>query len=178
MSLNQDAPPPPAQAEDIIKFDPFPKSDSYVLTVTAFNYIPEYEFEREDEKTKEKYIKKAPAIELFLGTMIDGKTYFAKTWPQQYSLSDRANYYKQYSAACGKAPDKSSNVKDTLGKFVLCEIAVENKTSKKGKAYTVSKVKTVGKVPSILAATGTDIKALRPALDAILAGEKKDENPY
>src|SRR4051812_7532655 len=137
-TLNQEAPPPPAEKADIIRLDPFPRSDSYVLTVVAFNYIPEYDFEREDDATKEKYIKKAPAVELFLGGMVDGKPYFAKTWPQQYSLSDRANYRKQYEAATGKSPVAGSNPKDIVGKFVLCEIAVENKTSKKGKAYTVS----------------------------------------
>lgn len=175
IALNQTAPAAEAtKGADFVRLDPFPRSDSYVLTITAFNFIPSYPFKRKDDSGVE-YVKAAPAVEFFFGGMVDGKPYFAKTWPKQYSVSDRSTYYAIYNAAAGKPPEAGSNVADILGKFLLVPIEVENKKSSRGKAYTVSKVGDVSKVPSILANTGTPIEQLKPALDAALAAQGEKE---
>lgn len=179
--LNQEAPPAEApKSGEFIKLDPFPKSDSYVLTVVAFNYIPEHDFERKDEKTGEEYIKKAPAIEFFFGALVDGKAFFVKSWPQMYSLSERANYYKWYEAATGKPPTAGTKPNDTVGKYVLGTLKVEDKKSQKGTAYRVTTIKAIAPVPSILASAGVPLAQLRPALDAALAaqGDKKEEAQF
>lgn len=176
-TLNQEAPPAaaPKTGNDFIKFDPFPKSDSYVLTVTSFNYIPDHPFERTDDQGKDFTVIK-PAVELFLGAVIDGKALFVKSWPQAYSLHEKANYAKYYQAATGAAPVPGSNVSDMVGKALLVEVEVENKVSKKGTKYTVNKIKSVTKVPSVLAATATPVDKLKPALEAILAGKEDEGN--
>jgi hypothetical protein len=177
-ALNQSAPPAAAAAGgDIIRFDPFPKADTYVATVVGYNYIPDHAFERTDDDGK-PYTKNAPAVEFFIGAVIDGKPYFTKTWPQQYSISDRANYSKWYNAATGAMPVAGSKVDDIIGKAVLAEILVEKKTSKKGKEYTATKVKSVAKVPSILAATAVPLDKLRADFDKALAAAGDEANPF
>lgn len=169
--LNTDAPPAEApKSGDIIRLEPFPRSDTLVLTTVAFNYIEKHPFERKDEKTGQEYVKEAPALEFFFGAVVDGKPYIAKTWPQLYSLSERANYYKWYEAAVGRAPTTGTRPSDMIGKHVLAQIKVEDKKSAKGTAYRVTSIKSIAAVPSVLKDTGTPVDKLRPALDAILAG--------
>ena len=170
-TLNQIAPPAEApKTGDFIKFQPFPKSDTVVMTVTGFNFIASHPFERKDDKTGVKFIKNQAAIEIFYGAAIGGVPYFVKTWPQAYSINEKANYSKIYEAAVGKAPGVGSNPADMVGKHVLGTLKVEDKISAKGTKYRVTQVKSVTAVPSILAATGTSLAALLPALTAALAG--------
>ena len=173
-TLNQSAPAAQAPAsKDFIKFEVFPKSDSYVLTCVGYNYHPDYPFKRTDEKTKEEYIKNGPGLEFFWGAIVNGVAYFCKTWPQSYSLNEKANYYKWYEAGVGKPPIAGTKADDMVGKFYLGVVKVEDKKSAKGTAYRVSTLKGVGPVPSILASAGTPLKDLLPAFEAALA--KKDE---
>lgn len=168
---------PPAEAPkggvDYIRLPSFPKSDTYVTTVVGYNYIPAHPFKRKDETTGAEFIKEAPAIELFIGAEVDGKASLAKTWPQVYSLNERANYQKWYTAAVGKEAAAGSKPDDMVGKALLVEIEVEEKTSKKGTKYTVNRIGAVTKVPSILTATATPVAKLQPALAAALAGDKE-----
>lgn len=179
--LNQDAPPAEApKSGDIVKLDPFPKSDSYVLTLVATNYIAKHPFKREDDNGAEFIVEK-PAIEFFFGAIVDGKPYFVKTWPQAYSLHEKANYAKYYEAMVGKAPEPGSKPSEMVGKFALGTIKVEDKVSQKKRTpYRVSVLKSLTAVPSILKDSGTPVDKLRPALDAILAGndDKSEEAPF
>lgn len=179
-TLNQSAPPATASksGEDFIRLEPFPKSGSHVLTVTAYNYNPACEFKRTDDKGAES-IEVRPGLEFYFGTVIGGKPYFVKPWPVPYSLHEKANYAKWYEAATGKVAAPGTKADDMIGKHVLGAVKVENKTSKKGTAYSVTKLMTVSPVPDILAATGTDIKVLLPALQAALdnQGKKEDNAP-
>jgi hypothetical protein len=176
-SLNQSAPPATQTAtKDFVKLEVFPRSDTFVLTLCGFNYIPDHPFNRTDEKTGEKYIKVAAGIEFYYGALVDGKACFLKTWPQSYSLNEKANYAKWYAAAVGKAPVPGTNPSEMLGKHVLGEVEVEEKTGGRGTKYKVSVLKSVTKVPSILASTGTPLKDLSAAFEAALA--KKEEAPF
>lgn len=177
--LNQEAPPATASksGEDYFRPAPFPKSDTIVLTVVAFNFNPKAEFDRTDDAGKD-YTEVAPGIDFYFGAMVEGKPYFVKSWTQKYSLHEKSNYTKWYDAAVGKPPATGTNVADMLGKFILGEIKVEDKKSKKGTAYTVSKLASVTKVPSILASTGTPLDQLRPALDAILTAKDDSKPPF
>lgn len=178
-TLNQSAPPATAPAsKDFIKFEVFPKSDSYVLTVVGYNYIESHPFKRKDEKTGEEYTKNGPGIEFFWGALINGVAYFCKTWPQSYSLNEKSNYYKWYEAAIGSAPTPGSKVDNMLGKHVLGVVKVEDKKSAKGTAYQVSSLKSISPVPSILASAGTPLNDLLPAFNkALEAKQEKDELP-
>lgn len=180
--LNQSAPPAEApQSKDFVKLEVFPKSDSYVLTVAGFNFIASHPFKRRDDKTGEEYTKNGPALELYFGTILTDdkgsrRAYFVKTWPQAYSLNEKANYYKWYEAATGKAPVAGTKPDDMLGKAILGDVRVEDKKSLKGTAYRVSSLKSIGKVPSILAATIVPLKDLQGPFNEALAAEQKD--PY
>lgn len=174
-TLNQEAPPAAAPKGDIVKLEPFPRSDSFVLTLCAYNFIPQYPFKRKNKDTGAEEIKPDDAVEFYFGGIVDGKVYLAKTWPQKYSIHEKSNYAAAYSAMTGKMPAAGSKPSDLVGKFALVEVSVEEKTSRTGKKYTATNIDSIGKVPSILAGTGVDIKQLRPALDAALAGGDKDD---
>lgn len=187
MTAFASAPPVEAkQSGGFIKLPPFKRSDTYVLTIIASNFIPNHPFDRKDEKTGQEYVKEAPAVELYLGARVDGELCLAKTWPQMYSLSDRANFRKWYEAATGKTVKTGDkvNVADLVGKALLGEVKVADKTSAKGTTYTANNVKIVGKVPSVLAGSITPLAELAPVLEKALAeAEKKDgdtekKNPF
>ncbi len=174
-TLNQEAPAATAnKSEDYVRLEPFPKSDSHVLTICAFHYDPSVEFKRKDDDGNET-TEVRPGIDFYFGAMVGGKAYFVKPWPVPYSLHEKANYAKWYEAACGKAPAPGSNVKDMLGKHVLGAVKIEHKTSRKGKAYTVTKLASVNPVPSMFEGKGTDIKDLLPALQDALNNQGKEE---
>jgi hypothetical protein len=179
-ALNQEAPPlTAAPSKDFIKFDVFPKSDSYPLTYVGIDFIQSYDFKRKDEKTGEEYIKPGPGVVFFLGTIVNGKPHFVKTWPQSYSDNEKSNYYKHYEAACGIPPKAGTKANDVIGKVVLGNVKVEEKKSAKGTAYKVSSLKSVLPLPSFMAAACTPLKDLLPAFEIALKGEdKKEEGPF
>ena len=172
MSLNQSAPAAeaPKAGTDYVKLEPFPKSDTVVLTVVAYNYIEKCEFERTDDKgVKSTEIR--PGLEFYFGTLVGNKPYFVKPWPIAYSLHEKANYAKWYEAATGNVVKPGTKPDDMIGKFVLGNIKVESKVGQKGTAYKISKIATITPVPSILASTGTPLEVLRRELDKALAAQ-------
>jgi hypothetical protein len=180
MSTTLNAAPPAAAPKggDFIKLPPFKKTDSYVATILGYNYIASHPFDRTDPVTKKDYVQEAPAIELFIGAIPDGEVALLKTWPQMYSINEKSNYAKWFAAATGVAPVAGSKPDELIGKAVLVEIEVSDKVGGKGTKYIANKVKSVSKVPSILAATITPLAKLQPALDAALAGEKDGDVPF
>lgn len=180
----QAAPPitAPKGGKDFVRFEPFPKNDSYILTILKYEYTASHPFERKDDKTGVVTVKNGPALELVFGAMVGNKAYFLKTWPAAYSMDKKAKFTAIYDAAIGRVPVPGDKADDLIGKQILGTVKVENKVSPKGTAYTVSKLASVSPVPSILAGTGADIKTLLPAFQAALAAsgdQKKDSgNPY
>jgi hypothetical protein len=168
-TLNQEAPPAPvSNSQDFVHFTPLPSEDSYVATVVAFNYIPEHTFERTDKATGAKRQEVKPAIELFFGTMVDGKPYFVKTYPQQYSINEKSNYAAWYAVTTGALPTAKQRPSDMLGKLALLDIELKAKTSRTGKNYTATKIANIGKVPKALVGTATPLDKLKLAFDAAL----------
>ena len=172
--LNQSAPPVEVKATaNYFRFDPLPKSDTYVFTLVGYNYLESTPFNRTDEKTKAKTVVNGQGIEWFLGTMVDGKPYFVKTWPVFYSISDRANYSKWYKAMTGALPTPAQRPDDCLGKGVLVPVELVDKVSSKGTKYKATKVGAPSAVPSILAATVTKLKDLdKPFKEALAKSDQ------
>lgn len=177
-ALNQEAPAAeaPKARQEFIKLPAYPKTDSYVAVVVATNYLPQAVFDRTDEKTGAKTQVVAPGIELFFGSLVDGKVAFAKTWPKLYSINDRATYYKYYKAATGKAPVAGSKPLDMVGKPVLLAIECQDKVSKKGTQYVVNKITNVGSVPSVLLSVVPNLNALLPAFNEAIKGASASSN--
>jgi hypothetical protein len=182
MAFNQEAPAAkaPKGTEDYLRFPPFPAAaaGTNILTVVAFNFLPNYEFEKDDGS---KY--NADAIEFVYGTLIDGLPFFVKTWPKTYSISNKAYYFKLYTAALGKEPKPGSTPKDILGAGVLSSIEIKDKVSKKGKQYTACNVK--GDPAPVMAKLKSEVvplAVLQPHLEAALKAaseaNKGDGNPY
>ena len=177
--LNQEAPPAskPKENAEFIRFEALPESGPTIMTITAFNFLPQFEFERDDGS---KY--NADAIEVFFGTTIGGKAYFAKTWPKTYSIKDNAFYHKLYRAASGNAPAAGSKPSDIVGLGVTVDVEVKDKTSKKGKAYRAVNIKGVSPVHPKLKGEVVPVAVLRPELDKALSAapeeQKGDGNPF
>ena len=169
-ALNTDAPPVEVKANtSYFRFEPIPASDSYVATLVGFNYLPEASFNRTDAKTKTKTVEVAPGVEFFFGVRVDGKNYFAKSWPKYYSISERAGYYAWYKALTGTAPTIKQRPSDMLGKAALVGIEVAEKVSSKGTKYKAVNIKTVGPVPKILAGTEIPLASFKADFDSALA---------
>jgi hypothetical protein len=178
-ALNQEAPPVEVKAQtNYFRFDPLPKSDTYLFTLVGFNYLESTPFNRTDEKTKQKTVEHGPGIEWFLGTMVKDKPYFIKTWPIYYSISDRANYTKWYKAFTGAAPTAKQRPSECLGKAVMVPVELVQKTSAKGTTYTAAKTGSPSPVPSMLEGSITPLSALKAAFEAALAksSEKADKD--
>lgn len=170
---------PPAEApkstQDFFHLPAFPEPGPAVLTIVAYNYIPEY-INPFDEPPKPAY----PAIEFFMGTETAKGPGFVKALPMRYSLHEKAGYSKFYKFATGKAPVAGSKPDDLLGKGISANVTNTDKTSKKGKAYTKSSVKDYAAVHPKLASEITPLAKLKPAFDAVLAAKdnEKAEDPF
>lgn len=179
-SLNQEAPPVEVKdSTQFFRFDPLPKSDTYVFTLVGFNYLESAPFNRTDEKTKQKTVVNGPGIEWFLGTKVGNKSFFVKTWPIYYSINDRANYTKWYTAFTGVAPTPKQRPGDCMGQAVLVPIQLQDKVSTKGTKYVATKVGAPTAVPSILQATIVPLDALKADFEQALAksqGENRGGN--
>jgi hypothetical protein len=180
MSTTLNAAPPAAAPKggDFIKLPPFKKTDSYVATILGYNYIASYPFKRKDKKTGAEVIKHEPAVEIFIGALVDGEVALLKTWPQQYSIHEKSNYTNWFESSTGKTPVDGSLPDEMIGKAVLVEIDVKNRVGKAGTPYLDNRAVNISKVPTILASTITPIDKLKPALDAALAGEKDGDVPF
>lgn len=176
MTTLQSAPPAeaPKSGKDFITIPAFPIEGQTILTVVSYNYIPDYVNPFDDEN-KGAY----PAVEFFLGANTENGVGFVKTYPFRYSLHEKAGYTKLYKAATGNAPAPGSKPDDMVGKGLNATVTNVAKTSKKGKAYTISKVSEFSTVHPKLKGEITPVAKLRPALDAILSkqGEATSSNP-
>jgi hypothetical protein len=172
-----EAPPAASTAQKDFgpRFDPLPGNDTYIFTVVAFDFIKNYE--QRDMTTGE--MKVFDALQFFYGTKIDGKAYFLKPWPTKYSIHEKANYTKLFKAAVGNPPPAGSNPKEMLGKGVTIEVENEEKVSKKGTKYTISKAKNVTAVHAKLKGEIVPLAELLPAFEAALASkDDKNEAPF
>ena len=163
----------PAQQRDFgPRFDPMPKSETYIFTVVAYDFLPK--FEQKDPTTGETKI--FDALQFYFGTIVDGKAYFLKPWPSKYSIHEKAGYTKLYRAIKGSAPLPGSNPKELLGGGITIEVNNEAKVSKKGTPYTASRAKSYAAVHPKLKGEIVSLNALEPAFKAALEASKKTED--
>lgn len=173
--LNQSAPPVEVKATaNYFRFDPLPKSDTYVFTIVGYNYNPQASFIRKDKATGQRSTELKPGIEWFLGTMVDGKAYFVKTWPVFYNIDPKSNYSLWYKVATGAFPKPDQKPDNCLGKGALVPVELTEKVSSRGTKYMATKVGAPSAVPSILAATVTKLKDLEKPFKEALA--KSDQS--
>jgi len=171
MSNLNEAPPAAAPKSNFISLAPFPDEGPAILTVVAYNYIPEYHNTKEDGT-----VEVFNAVEFYFGTKTPSGPRFIKTWPARYSINEKANYAKLYKYVTGHLPTAGSSPKDILGGGVQATIKNEEKVAKvSGKKYTASKARDLGPVFPKLKGEIVDRKELLPELEKILAdGGKKD----
>ena len=153
------------------RFDHLPKSDAYICTVTAFEFIKN--FEQRDPTTGETKI--FDALQFYLGTLVDGKAFFIKPWPMKYSIHEKAGYTKFYKAATGNPPVAGSNPKELLGKGVTVDVTNAEKVSKKGTKYTASQAKGYSSVHAKLKSEIAPLPVLVAALDKAFADAKNKD---
>jgi len=174
----QSAPPAvaPKQMNDFVFLPAFPVDGAQVLTVISHNYIPEYKNPfAEEEKPA------CPAVEFYLGADTEAGIGLIKTFPITYSLHEKATYPKLYKMATGKECVAGSSPDDMNGHGLTGTITNVAKTSKKGKAYTASKVGEFAAVHPKLKGEIAPLAKLKPLLAAALTAkvEKDDGNvPY
>jgi hypothetical protein len=167
-NLNQSAPAAQEpKSADFVKLEPFPESGPAILTVTAYNYIPNYTKVNDDGSTDT-----FNALEFYLGTVTAAGPRFIKTWPSRYSIHEKSSYSKIYRAATGHLPQAGSSPKDIIGKGVQTTIENLDKVSKKGTKYTASRAKDLGPVFPKLRDEIVPLEKLLPALTAILEAPK------
>lgn len=172
MSTLQSAPPAvaPKTQQEYFHLPAFPATGQQILTITAYNYIPEY-INPFDDPPKPAF----PAIEFIYGADTPGGVGFVAGLPTRYSLHEKATYPKLYKMATGKEATAGSKPDDMLGGGVAADVSNTEKTSKKGTKYTKSIVKDFAAVHPKLKGEITPLAKLKPALDALLAA--KDKKP-
>jgi hypothetical protein len=168
MSNMLEAPPAPEPKTNFVSLEPFPEEGQAILTLVAYNYIPEYHNVKDDGTTEV-----FAAVEFYLGTTTPNGPRFVKTWPARYSINEKANYAKLYKYVSGHLPAAGSSPKDILGGGVTSTIVNQDKVSKKGKKYTASRAKDLGPVFPKLKGEIVDRKILLPALEKLLAEDGK-----
>ena len=175
MSNLNSAPPAvaPKQMNDMVFLPAFPAEGQQVLTIICHNYIASYTnpFAEPDKPA-------VPAVEFYLGADTEAGVGLIKTYPITYSLHEKATYPKLYKMATGKEATAGSSPDDMNGHGLTGTITNEAKTSKKGKAYTRSKVGEFAAVHPKLKGEIAPLAKLKPLLEAALAvkPEKDDGN--
>jgi hypothetical protein len=169
------APPAPAPKEqkEFFHLPEFPApGKSTILTVVAYNYLPEY-VNPFDVPPKPAF----EAVEFIFGAATDKGTGFVAALPMRYSLHEKASYPAFYEMVTGKTAKPGSKPDDIVGGGVTADVENVAKVAKKsGKAYTKSIVKNFSAVHPKLKGEITPLATLKPALDAILAKGKDGDN--
>ena len=167
-----EAPPAPAQASKDFgpRFDALPVDGPTIMTIVAFDFLPKTEFK--DPKTQAVTI--ADGLRFYFGTVIDGKPYFLSPWPMRYSINEKSGYTRLFTAATGAPPQAGSTPKVLLGKGVTLTINNVQKVSKKGVAYTASKITATAPVHKKLLGEVVPLAELEPALKAAFEANAKD----
>jgi hypothetical protein len=176
-TINQEAPAPEVKSQqNFFRFEPVPKSDTYVATLVGTNYLAECQFNRTDDKTGAKSVETAAGIEFFFGLEVDGKIYFSKSWPKKYSIHEKAAYSQWVKALTGKAPTAKDRPVNAVGGHALVEIEVADKVSSKGTKYQAVNIKSVKPVPSVLAGAKVPLDRLKGPFEAALKASEQKAN--
>lgn len=183
MSKLQSAPPAeaPKQQKEFFRLPEFPApGKSTILTVVAYNYLPEY-VNPFDVPPKPAYA----AVEFIFGAKTENGIGFVAAMPMRYSLSEKANYQALYEMATGNIAKPGSKPDDMLGHGITADVENVNKVAKKtGKPYVKSIVKNFSAVHPKLKGEITPLKLLKPELDAVLAKSSEEgkspegDNPF
>lgn len=160
----------PKGGSDFLRFQPFPKSSSYPLTLVACRFTKDY-YDAQKEQTYD-------AVEMFFGTVIAGQAYFIATWPKKYSIHPKSAYSGIIRALTGKDPEPGSKPSDFYGKAALFTVTNKDKVSKKGTAYTASYITGQLELPEALAATVTPLEQLKDAFAAAVAPKNDEDAPF
>lgn len=173
MSKLQSAPPAaaPKEQKEFFRLPEFPApGKSTILTVVAYNYLPEY-VNPFDVPPKPAF----EAVEFIFGAKTEKGIGFVAALPMRYSLHEKATYPGFYEMATGNPAKPGSKPDDIIGHGVTAEVENVAKVSKKGKNYTKSVVKNFSAVHPKLKGEITPLKLLKPELDAILAKSHEDD---
>lgn len=174
--FNQAAPaataPKEMSAADRLRFEAFPESGPYVLTVVAYNFIPGYENVRQDGTTEV-----FDALEFIFGAKTDDGYRFLKTWPTRYSIHEKSNYTKLYKAATGKLPATGSRPDDLIGTAINGDVENKDKVSRKGTKYVSSRIKGMGPVHPKLRGDIVPLAELSKVLNGIVSANNAKGNP-
>lgn len=162
----------PKAQKEYIRFDPFPSDGQQILTIVAFNTIPDYVNPFADEPNPAPY----PAVEFIYGTETEAGPRFVKANPIKRSIHEKATFTAIYKAATGKLPVAGAKSADLIGKGVVANVTNENKVSKKGTAYVRTTIKDIAAVHPKLVKEIVPLDKLKPAFEAALAksSEKAD----
>lgn len=145
---------------DFVSFKAFPAKGSYILTVCAVKFIPNYENTKMDG-TKEVF----DALEFTVGASTEAGPRFIRMWPMKYSIHEKSNYSKFYKAVKGALPLAGSNPAELLGGGLQADVENEEKVSKTKKTpYTVSRIRGLSGVHPKLRGEVTPLGALEKAL--------------
>ena len=105
----------PKAQKEYIRFDPFPSDGQQILTIVAFNTIPDYVNPFADEPNPAPY----PAVEFIYGTETEAGPRFVKANPIKRSIHEKATFTAIYKAATGKLPVAGAKSADLIGKGVV-----------------------------------------------------------
>ena len=165
--------PPPATAPkggDFVSFAAFPESGPTVLTILAVNFIKDHQdTDRETGETRT-----FDALEWYLGAKTDAGPRFLKTWPAKYSIHEKSFFSKLYKAVKGTLPLAGINPQELVGGGVTGNLENEDKVSKKGKAYTRTKLAGITPVMKQLKGSITPAADLLPELTKAMLPPAKD----
>lgn len=170
----------PKGGNDFISYDAFPESGPATLTILSVEFVPN--FETTDRETGERLV--FDALQFTYGAETSAGARFVKPWPIKYSIHEKAGYSKLYKAAKGTLPLPGSNPAELVGLGVQADLDNENKTSKKGTAYTRTKILSFSAVHPKLKGDIAPLASLLPKLanaskpkgDQAKAGAKGDED--
>lgn len=159
---------------DFITFQPFPDAGPAILTVLGVKVLPDFENIKQDG-TREVF----DALEFIVGTITSAGPRFIKLWPMKNSIHEKSNYSKLYKAATGALPaPKGSNPSQIVGKGIQATLENVDKVSKKGTAYTATRldIKSAVSVFPKLRAEIVPADKLYAALEAALTPRQQDGN--
>jgi hypothetical protein len=156
----------PRERENFLKFEACPKDGSQVAIFVGSNFHETWTTFDGDEKTN--------GVELFFAIEQNDEFYFVKTNIGANSTDDRSKTYNTYLAATGNPLTPAESIQDAVGKPVILNLKTEDKVSKKGNEYSITKL--VGNPMQIMSGMPTpDSLAAQAAFESEVARQESGD---
>lgn len=153
-----------------LRLRPFPRTESWPVTLVAAKFEPAYTFKFRDKQTGLETSTVGEGWWLIFGGIADGQPCFVMPgWAYKVG-GPRSNYGKIFRAFTGFDPAPGrSKPSCMLGKHALMQVEATERISQRNTRYIANKIIGFSPLPGLLASAATPREKLLPYFEAMVA---------